>query len=323
MVVADVRLVHELGKSGNPDVVGGRLRDRLAVEYPVDPIARQMLGRPEPGHLLGEVGDEGVGITVGGDRNRQRSSTTECAPRRPPQPTEDAAGDVQHDLRRRCDEFLEHLRRERRQCRVAHRPNRCRPGCTIEQTQFAHHLTAAELGDQAFTPVSVVDEDRHPTSDDEVGSVRDVALVEERVAGFESTPRHPVDDLLHEVVVAVAHQVGHHGGHVRAIDTLASLIRHAVGDLRVAVQPGLELRPLDLEHLDRPTGGQLGRSQATGDHCHLTDHLPFADGTDHHFALGSCLRGSDRARLDEVDVVCGVALLDQHITLDQRDRASP
>ncbi len=168
--------------------------------------------------------------------------------------------------------------------------------------------------------VAVVDQHRQPTTDDEVGGIRDVALTEERVAGFESTPRHTIDHLLNEVVVAAAHQLGHHRGHVRTVDALAGLVGHAVGHLGVAVQERLELRPFDLEHLDRPTRSQRGGAKATGDHRHLADHLPCLDRADDHLAQRRRLRCGDGARLDEVDVVGGIALFDEDVTVGERQR---
>ncbi len=321
MVVADIGLVHELGEARHADVVGCRLRNRLAVEYPVDAVARQVFRRAETGDLLDDVGDECIGVTVGSDGNGERRRSTEGAPRRPPQPAEDPSRHVEHDLRRRGHELFEHRRRERRQGRVAYCPYRRRTRSTVEQAELTDHVATAEFGDQTFAVVAVVDQHRQPASDDEIGGIRDVALAEEGVTGFEPTPRHTIDHLLDEIVVAVAHQLGHHRGHVRAVDALAGLVGHGVGHLGVAVQPRLELGPFDLEHLDRSARPQGGSAQAAGDHGDLADHLAGFDGADVDLALRGRLRRSHRSRLDEVDVVGGVALFDEDVTIGERQRA--
>ena len=51
VVVADVGFVHQLRQPRDPDLVGGRLRDAGPVEHPVDPLAREVADRTEPGDL--------------------------------------------------------------------------------------------------------------------------------------------------------------------------------------------------------------------------------------------------------------------------------
>ena len=125
----------------------------------------------------------------------------------------------------------------------------------VEQAQFAHHLATTEFGDETF--VAVVDDvHRHTTADDEVGGVGDVALVEQHLAGLERRQPTPVDDLLHDRLVGAAHQLGDHRGHVGAVDPLAGLVRDSVGHLGMAVQPVLELGPLDLDTSTGPLRGE-------------------------------------------------------------------
>ena len=52
VVVADIGLVHELREPGHADVVGGGLRDRRAIEHPIDSVARQVFGGAEASDLL-------------------------------------------------------------------------------------------------------------------------------------------------------------------------------------------------------------------------------------------------------------------------------
>ena len=265
-----------------------------------------------------DLGHERARVAVRRHRNGQRRGPVELALRRAAQPHQDAPRDVEHHRRRQCDEVLEGRRRERGERRVAHGTNGCRSGRPVEQTQLAHHLAATEFGDEPFLAV-VDDVHRHPTTHDEVGRVGDVALFEQDLAGFQASPVDAVDHMLHDRLVGAAHQLGDHRRDVRAIDTLARLVGHTVGHLRVAVQPVLEVDPFDLQDLDRTARPERRGPQPAGDHGDLADDVAGLDRADDDVALRCRLGGGHPSGLHEVDLVGRVALLDEHLTVGERD----
>ncbi len=320
VVVADIGFVHELGETRHADVVSRRLRDRRPVEHQVDAIAGQVLGGAEAGDLRHHVGHQCVGIALRGDRHGQRRGPVEPARGRAAQAKQNATRHVEHHRRRSGHEFLERDRRERRQRRVADCPDGCRSWCLVEQAQLTHHFAATEFGDQLLFTLGV-EVNRHASTDDEVGGIGDVALLEQHLARFQPTPADPVDDLLQGHLVGAPHQFGDHRRDIRAIDALASLVRDSVGHLGVAVQPSFELDALDLQHLDRPVGGERGGTQSAGNHRHLADHMARLDRADEDVTLRRRPRRRHSAGLDEVHLVGGDALLDEHLAVGERDRA--
>ncbi len=338
MVVADVGFVHQLRQPRSPDVVGGRLRDARPIEDPVDPLAREMPDRTEPGDL----GDDGVEQRSGVDRRRDGHGQRGGAARPPglgPQARDHAAGDVQHECRRSDHQLLEHVGGQRGERGVAHGTNRRRPRSIIEQPELADDVATAEFGDAPTVTLGPstggritlrrgriaesngvgLHRDHQAATDDEVGRVGLVALLEQQIAGLEPPPADAFHDLLDEPRVPRPEEVGDHRRDLRAVDPLARLRRHRIGDIGMFVEPLLEVGPPDHLHLGRSGCRERRRPPAAGDHRDLADHLPFPDPADGHVAVGAAGRRDELTGRDDVDVIGLIALAHQHLTVDEAD----
>ena len=144
----------------------------------------------------------GVGVERRGDGHGQRGGATR-PPGLGPQARDHAAGDVQHERRRPDHQLLEHVGGQRGERGVANGANRRRPRCVIEQPEFADDVATAELGDAptvtAFElgPITLrrgriaairLHRDHEAATDDEVGGVGLLALLEQHLAGLEPPP---------------------------------------------------------------------------------------------------------------------------------------